>query len=93
NADVIIYGDMATLVLEIINSTLTHKLKVSEANIKAPTPDETAQVIQTTSRTWPPNLTKVFPDIKFECENEEKSSEFFCPYVVTDLSEYIRILG
>ncbi|KAG0098123.1 hypothetical protein BGZ93_001097 [Podila epicladia] len=123
NADVIIYGDMVTLVLEIINSTLTHKLKanpqlvysllhkqemfayfrndikfkdlihnieqavgyfqqkVSEANIKAPTPEEVAQVIQTASRTWPPNLMKTFPDIKFQYEEEEQSNEFFCPYV------------
>ncbi|KAK3808643.1 MAG: Dyggve-Melchior-Clausen syndrome protein-domain-containing protein [Benniella sp.] len=123
NADVIIYGDMVTLVLEIINSTLTHKLKanpqlvysllhkqemfayfrndprfkdliqnieqalnyfqqkVSEANIRAPTPDEVAQVIQTASRTWPPNLMKTFPDIKFEYEEEEQANEFFCPYV------------
>ncbi|KAF9419554.1 hypothetical protein BGZ94_009376 [Podila epigama] len=123
NADVIIYGDMVTLVLEIINSTLTHKLKanpqlvysllhkqemfthfrqepqfkdlienieqavgyfqvkVSEANLKAPTPEEVAQVIQTASRTWPPKLMKVFPDIKFQYEEEEQSSEFFCPYV------------
>lgn len=119
----IIYGDMVTLVLEIINSTLTHKLKanpqlvysllhkqemfayfrndlkfkdliqnieqavnyfqqkVSEANIKAPTPEEVAQVIQTASRTWPPNLMKTFPDIKFQYEEEEQSNEFFCPYV------------
>lgn len=123
NPDVIIYGDMVTLVLEIINSTLTHKLKanpqlvysllhkqemfayfrndlkfkdliqnieqavnyfqqkVSEANIKAPTPEEVAQVIQTASRTWPPNLMKTFPDIKFQYEEEEQSNEFFCPYV------------
>ncbi|KAF9304838.1 hypothetical protein BGZ74_000363 [Mortierella antarctica] len=123
NADVIIYGDMVTLVLEIINSALTHKLKanpqlvysllhkqemfayfrndikfkelihnieqavgyfqqkVSEANIKAPTPEEVAQVIQTASRTWPPNLMKTFPDIKFQYEEEEQSNEFFCPYV------------
>ncbi|KAF9101041.1 hypothetical protein BGX27_000123 [Mortierella sp. AM989] len=123
NSDVIIYGDMVTLVLEIINSTLTHKLKanpqlvysllhkqemfayfrndlkfkdlihnieqavnyfqqkVSEANIKAPTPEEVAQVIQTASRTWPPNLMKAFPDIKFEYEEEEQANEFFCPYV------------
>ncbi|KAG9321304.1 hypothetical protein KVV02_007877 [Mortierella alpina] len=123
NADVVIYGDMVTLVLEIINSTLTHKLKanpqlvysllhkqemfayfrndlkfkdliynieqavnyfqqkISEANIKAPTPEEVAQVIQTASRTWPPNLMKTFPDIKFEYEEEEQASEFFCPYV------------
>ncbi|KAF9175151.1 hypothetical protein BGX21_010455 [Mortierella sp. AD011] len=123
NSDVIIYGDMVTLVLEIINSTLTHKLKanpqlvysllhkqemfayfrndpkfkdlirnieqavnyfqqkVSEANIKAPTPEEVAHVIQLASRTWPPNLMKTFPDIKFEYEEEEQSSEFFCPYV------------
>ncbi|KAG0252730.1 Triose-phosphate Transporter [Mortierella polycephala] len=123
SADVIIYGDLVTLVLEIINSTLTHKLKtnpqlvysllhkqemfayfrndlkfkdlihnieqavnyfqvkVSEANIKAPTPEEVAQVIQTASRTWPPNLMKTFPDIKFEYEEEEQSSEFFCPYI------------
>src|SRR5690554_5112167 len=105
SVDIIIYGDLVTLVLEIINSTLTHKLKanpqlvysllhkqemfayfrndlkfkdlihnieqavnyfqvkVSEANIKAPTPEEVAQVIQTASRTWPPNLMKTFPDI------------------------------
>ncbi|KAF9989899.1 hypothetical protein BGZ75_004469 [Mortierella antarctica] len=123
NADVVIYGDMVTLVLEIINSTLTHKLKanpqlvysllhkqemfayfrsdlkfkdlihnieqavnyfqqkISEANIKAPTPEEVAQVIQTASRTWPPNLMKTFPDIKFEYEEEEQASDFFCPYV------------
>ncbi|KAG0201210.1 hypothetical protein BGX28_005910 [Mortierella sp. GBA30] len=123
NADVVIYGDMVTLVLEIINSTLTHKLKanpqlvysllhkqemfahfrndpkfkdlihnieqavnyfqqkISEANIKAPTPEEVAQVIQMASRTWPPTLMKTFPDIKFEYEEEEQSSEFFCPYV------------
>ncbi|KAG0368796.1 hypothetical protein BGX24_002697 [Mortierella sp. AD032] len=123
NPDVIIYGDMVTLVLEIINSTLTHKLKanpqlvysllhkqemfayfrndlkfkdliqnieeavnyfqqkVSEANIKAPTPEEVAQVIQTASRTWPPNLMKTFPDIKFQYEEEEQANEFFCPYV------------
>ncbi|KAF9997959.1 hypothetical protein BGZ80_010555 [Entomortierella chlamydospora] len=123
NSDVIIYGDMVTLVLEIINSILTHKLKanpqlvysllhkqemfayfrndpkfkdlirnieqavnyfqqkVSEANIKAPTPEEVAHVIQLASRTWPPNLMKTFPDIKFEYEEEEQSSEFFCPYV------------
>ncbi|KAF9177979.1 hypothetical protein BGZ50_008179 [Haplosporangium sp. Z 11] len=123
SADVIIYGDMVTLVLEIINSTLTHKLKanpqlvysllhkqemfayfrndpkfkdlihnieqavnyfqvkVSEANIKAPTPEEVAKVIQTASRTWPPNLMKTFPDVKFEYEEEEQSSEFFCPYI------------
>ncbi|ORZ16712.1 Dymeclin [Lobosporangium transversale] len=123
NADVIIYGDMVTLVLEIINSTLTHKLKanpqlvysllhkqemftyfrndlkfkdliynieqavnyfqqkVSEANIKAPTPEEVAQVIHTASRTWPPNLMKVYPDIKFEYEEQEQSNDFFCPYV------------
>ncbi|KAF9135452.1 hypothetical protein BG015_003273 [Linnemannia schmuckeri] len=123
NPDVIIYGDMVTLVLEIINSTLTHKLKanpqlvysllhkqemfayfrndlkfkdliqnieqavnyfqqkVSEANIKAPTPEEVAQVIQMASRTWPPNLMKTFPDIKFQYEEEEQSNEFFCPYV------------
>ncbi|KAF8937787.1 hypothetical protein BGZ58_002148 [Dissophora ornata] len=122
-ANVIIYGDMVTLVLEIINSTLTHKLKanpqlvysllhkqemfayfrsdpkfkdliqnieqavnyfqqkVSEANIKAPTPEEVAQVIQTASRTWPPNLMKTFPDIKFEYEEEQQANEFFCPYV------------
>jgi hypothetical protein len=114
---------MVTLVLEIINSTLTHKLKanpqlvysllhkqemfayfrndlkfkdliqnieqavnyfqqkVSEANIKAPTPEEVAQVIQTASRTWPPNLMKTYPDIKFQYEEEEQASEFFCPYV------------
>lgn len=114
---------MVTLVLEIINSTLTHKLKVnpqlvysllhkqemfayfrndlkfkdliqnieqavnyfqqkvSEANIKAPTPEEVAHVIQTASRTWPPNLMKTFPDIKFQYEEEEQSNEFFCPYV------------
>ncbi|KAG0314434.1 hypothetical protein BGZ97_009310 [Linnemannia gamsii] len=123
NPDVVIYGDMVTLVLEIINSTLTHKLKVnpqlvysllhkqemfayfrndlkfkdliqnieqavnyfqqkvSEANIKAPTPEEVAHVIQTASRTWPPNLMKTFPDIKFQYEEEEQSNEFFCPYV------------
>ncbi|KAF9431866.1 hypothetical protein BGZ76_011609, partial [Entomortierella beljakovae] len=123
NSDVIIYGDMVTLVLEIINSTLTHKLKanpqlvysllhkqemfayfrndtkfkhliqnieqavnyfqqkISEANIKAPTPEEVAHVIQMASRTWPPNLMKTFPDIKFEYEEEEQSNEFFCPYV------------
>ncbi|KAF9923922.1 hypothetical protein FBU30_006038, partial [Linnemannia zychae] len=123
NPDIIIYGDMVTLVLEIINSTLTHKLKanpqlvysllhkqemfaffrndpkfkdliqnieqavnyfqqkVSEANIRAPTPEEVAQVIQTASRTWPPNLMKTFPDIKFRYEEEEQSNEFFCPYV------------
>ncbi|KAF9205313.1 hypothetical protein BGZ49_004213 [Haplosporangium sp. Z 27] len=123
NPDVIIYGDMVILVLEIINSTLTHKLKanpqlvysllhkqemfayfredlkfkdlinnieqavnyfqqkVSEANIKAPTPEEVAHVIQMASRTWPPNLMKTFPDIKFEYEEEEQSNEFFCPYV------------
>jgi len=114
---------MVTLVLEIINSTLTHKLKanpqlvysllhkqemfayfrndprfkeliqnieqavnyfqqkVSEANIKAPTPEEVAHVIQTASRTWPPNLMKTFPDIKFEYEEEHQANEFFCPYV------------
>ncbi|KAI8360560.1 Dyggve-Melchior-Clausen syndrome protein-domain-containing protein [Mortierella sp. GBAus27b] len=123
NADAIIYGDMVTLVLEIINSTLTHKLKanpqlvysllhkqemftyfrndlkfkdliqnieqavnyfqqkISEANIKAPTPEEVAHVIQTASRTWPPNIMKTFPDIKFQYEEEEQASEFFCPYV------------
>ncbi|KAF9912642.1 hypothetical protein EC991_010068 [Linnemannia zychae] len=123
NPDVIIYGDMVTLVLEIINSTLTHKLKanpqlvysllhkqemfayfrndvkfkdliqnieqavnyfqqkVSEANINPPTPEEVAQVIQTASRTWPPNLMKTFPDIKFQYEEEEQANEFFCPYV------------
>ncbi|KAG0365430.1 hypothetical protein BGZ54_006541, partial [Gamsiella multidivaricata] len=113
NADVIIYGDMVVLVLEIINSTLTHKLKTNPqlvysllhkqemfayfrndlkfkdliqnieqaANIKAPTPEEVAQVIQTASRTWPPNLMKTFPDIKFEYEEEEQANEFFCPYV------------
>ncbi|KAG0297246.1 Triose-phosphate Transporter [Dissophora globulifera] len=121
--DIVIYGDMVTLVLEIINSTLTHKLKanpqlvysllhkqemfayfrnddkfrdliqnieqavnyfqqkVSEANIKAPTPEEVAEVIQTASRTWPPNLMKTFPDIKFEYEEEQQANEFFCPYV------------
>ncbi|KAG0049570.1 hypothetical protein BGZ83_005579 [Gryganskiella cystojenkinii] len=123
NADVIIYGDLVILVLEIINSTLTHKLKsnpqlvysllhkqemfaffrndlkfkdliqnieqavnyfqqkVSEANIKAPTPEEVALVIQNASRTWPPNLMKTFPDIKFEYEEEQQSNEFFVPYV------------
>ncbi|GJJ78028.1 dymeclin [Entomortierella parvispora] len=123
NADVIIYGDMVILVLEIINSTLTHKLKanpqlvysllhkqemfavfrndlkfkdlihnieqavnyfqqkVSEANINPPTPEEVALVIQNASRTWPPNLMKTFPDIKFEYEEEQQSNEFFCPYV------------
>src|SRR4051812_14580202 len=103
---------MVTLVLEIINSTLTHKLKanpqlvyelllkqelfasfrndlkfkdlvqnieqainyfqqkVSEANINPPTPEEVFKVIQTASRTWPMNLMKTFPDIKFQYEEE-----------------------
>lgn len=114
---------MVILVLEIINSILTHKLKanpqlvysllhkqemfaffrndlkfkslihnieqavnyfqqkVSEANINPPTPEEVALVIQNASRTWPPNLMRTFPDIKFQYEEEQQSNEFFCPYV------------
>ncbi|KAG0237647.1 hypothetical protein BGW42_000475 [Actinomortierella wolfii] len=121
--DVIVYGDMVNLVLEIINSTLTHKLKsnpqlvysllhkqemftffknhyrfkeliqnieqavqyfqtkVEEANIHPPTPEEVTEVIQLASRTWPPNLMKQFPDIKFSYEEEQQSHEFFVPYV------------
>ncbi|KAI9489961.1 Dymeclin [Zychaea mexicana] len=121
--DIAVYEDMLSLVLEIINSILHHRLKnntqlvyalllkreifaplrnharladliknietvidyfhvrVSEANIKAPSTGEILDLIDQAARTWTPNRLGPIPDLKFQYEEEQDSREFFVPYV------------
>ncbi|KAI8144795.1 Dymeclin [Fennellomyces sp. T-0311] len=121
--DIAVYEDMLSLVLEIINSVLHHRLKnntqlvyalllkreifaplrnharladliknietvidyfhvrVSEANLKAPSTSEILDLIDQAARTWTPNRLGSIPDLKFQYEEEQDSREFFVPYV------------
>ncbi|CAG8707753.1 24924_t:CDS:10 [Cetraspora pellucida] len=94
--DIVIYGDLVCLVLEIINSVLTRRLNsnpeliysllhkkdlFTQSNLKSPSAEEISELIETVARTWPPGRLKEFPDLKFQYEEESESQEFFCPYV------------
>ncbi|CAG8474972.1 4124_t:CDS:10 [Ambispora gerdemannii] len=57
--------------------------RVSEANIKAPSTEEIAEIIETAARTWPPGRLQEFPELKFQYEESLYSENFFCPYIWT----------
>ncbi|KAI9248028.1 Dymeclin [Phascolomyces articulosus] len=56
-------------------------IRVSEANLKAPSTSEILELIDLAARTWTPNRLGPIPDLKFQYEEEQDSREFFVPYV------------
>ncbi|CAG8611385.1 12604_t:CDS:10, partial [Ambispora leptoticha] len=125
STDILIYEDLACLVLEIVNAIISCKLnsnpqliyallhkkdmfthfltvprfsllianvnnvidyfntRVSAANIKAPSTEEIAEIIETATRTWPPGRLQEFPELKFQYEESMYPENFFCPYIWT----------